>query len=130
MGTNANTRVGKTRAGAKRSKAQPGPGHHHNVYVVELHHDVWYEPRFRAANPGYDGSSLCVYVGMTGLDPVRRFANHKAGYKGNRYVQRFGLRLRPDLYAFFNPMPFEAARTLEAELADDYRRQGWAVWQA
>ncbi len=69
--------------------------HHHSVYVVELHPDVWYETRFRDANPGYDGKSPCVYVGMTGLDPVKRFANHKAGIKGNRYV----LALRPEAAA-------------------------------
>lgn len=104
--------------------------HHHNVYVVELQHDVWYEPRFRRANPDYDGQSPCIYVGMTGLAPARRFANHKAGRKANRYVQQYGLRLRPDLYEYFNPMPFEAACTLEAELAEDYRARRWAVWQA
>lgn len=104
--------------------------YHHHVYVVELDHDVWYEQRFRDANPGYDGRSPCVYVGMTGLDPVRRFANHKAGIKGNRYVLRYGLRLRPDLYEFFNPMPFTAAQTLESELAEEFREKGWAVWQA
>lgn len=108
----------------------PRQRYHHHVYVVELDHDVWYETRFRDANPGYDGQSPCVYVGMTGLDPVRRFENHKAGIKGNRYVQRYGLRLRPDLYEFFNPMPFSAACTLEAELAEDFRQKGWAVWQA
>ncbi len=104
--------------------------YHHSVYVVELHHDVWYETRFRDANPGYDGKSLCVYVGMTGLDPAKRFANHKAGIKGNRYVLRYGVKLRPDLYEFFNPMPFSAAATLESELAEDFRKLRWAVWQA
>ena len=107
-----------------------GSRHHHHVYVVELDHDVWYERRFRDANPGYDGKSLCVYVGMTGLNPGKRFANHKAGIKGNRYVLKFGLRLRPDLYECFNPMPFAAASTMELELAQDYRALGWAVWQA
>lgn len=104
--------------------------HHHSVYVVELHRDVLYERRFRDANPRYDGFAPCVYVGMTGLSPQQRFANHKAGVRGNRYVQRFGVRLRPDLYEFFNPMPFDAARTLEADLAEDFRARGWAVWQA
>lgn len=104
--------------------------HHHHVYVVELHRDVLYEAGFRRANPRYDGFAPCVYVGMTGLDPARRFQNHKAGVKGNRYVQRFGLRLMPELYECFNPMPFAAARELEADLAEDYRARGWAVWQA
>jgi predicted GIY-YIG superfamily endonuclease len=100
------------------------------VYIVELHRDVLYDARFRKANPGYDGFAPCIYVGMTGLDPERRFRNHKAGLKSNRFVERFGLRLRPDLYAFFNPMPYAAACELESDLADDYRAKGWAVWQA
>ena len=49
---------------------------------------------------------------------------------GSMNVERFGLRLRPDLYAFFNPMPYAAACELESDLADDYRAKGWAVWQA
>ena len=87
---------------------------------MELHRDVLYERRFRDANPRHDGFAPCVYVGMTGLSPERRFANHKAGVRANRYVQRFGLRLRPDLYAFFNPMPYSAACTLEAA--------HWSAW--
>lgn len=125
-----NARKPVTKSGASSSRRQSGARHHHHVYVVELQRDVLYERRFRDANPNYDGTSPCVYVGMTGLTPERRFANHKAGVKGNRYVLKYGLRLRPDLYAFFNPMPFNAAGTLEYELAEDYRALGWAVWQA
>ncbi len=104
--------------------------YHHSVYVVELDRDVLYEARFRSANPRYDGFAPCVYVGMTGLSPDQRFARHKAGIKSNRYVQRYGLRLRPDLYACFNPMPFEAAQEMERDLAEEFRERGWAVWQA
>jgi predicted GIY-YIG superfamily endonuclease len=102
----------------------------HCVYVVELDRDVLYEPRFRAGNPRYDGFAPCVYVGMTGLSPQLRFQRHKAGIKSNRFVQRYGLRLRPDLYECFNPMPMSAALELEQELAEDFRERGWAVWQA
>jgi hypothetical protein len=104
--------------------------HHHHVYVVELDRAVLLERRFLRVNPNYDGGSPCVYVGMTGLTPEKRFENHRAGIRSNAYVTRYGLRLRPDLYAFFNPMPYRAACILEAELADDYRDKGWAVWQA
>jgi hypothetical protein len=104
--------------------------HHHHVYVVELSARVWAEPRFRKANPEHRGDKPCVYVGMTGLDPDLRFDRHKAGIKANRFVQQYGLRLRPDLYAVFNPMPYEAAREMEVELAIGLREEGYGVWQA
>lgn len=107
-----------------------GGRHHHHVYVVELSDRVWNEPRFRKANPGHQGLKPCVYVGMTGLDPDLRFDRHMAGIKANRFVQQYGLHLRPDLYAVFNPMPYEAAREMEVELAIGLREEGYAVWQA
>jgi hypothetical protein len=67
---------------------------------------------------------------MTGLDPDIRFDRHKAGVQANRYVQEFGVRLLPELYEHLNPMPYEAARTMEVELAIDLRERGLAVWQA
>jgi len=103
---------------------------HHNVYVVELSKDVLYERAFKKANPEYVLGSPCFYVGMTGLDPDIRFDKHKAGIQANRYVQRFGLWLRPDLYEIYNPMPYDAARSLEVELAIDLREAGNGVWQA
>jgi hypothetical protein len=102
----------------------------HSVYVVELDRDVLNEHRFRQANPGYDGHSPCVYVGMTGLAPEERFRNHKLGHKGNRFVELYGLRLLPQVYACFNPMPYRGAQAMERELAQDLRDRGWAVWQA
>ena len=103
---------------------------HHHVYVVELSKDVLNEPRFRKCNPGYVEGKPCVYVGMTGLDPDVRFDKHKAGLKSNRFVREYGLRLMPELYECFNPMPYEAAREMEVELAIGLREEGYAVWQA
>jgi len=103
---------------------------HYHVYVIELSKDVLYEGRFRKANPDYAAGSPCVYVGMTGLDPDVRFDKHKAGMQSNRFVQEFGLRLLPDLYEIYNPMPYDAARTMEVELAIDLRESGYGVWQA
>ena len=65
--------------------------------------------KVRAANPKRDPKKPCVYVGMTGLTPEERFANHKAGTKAAWVVKRYGLRLLPELYEHLNPMPFEAA---------------------
>jgi hypothetical protein len=110
--------------------AQPRRRHHHCVYVVELADPVWNEPRFRAANPNYRLGKPFVYVGMTGLDPDLRFDKHKAGIQANRYVFQYGLRLLPALFEVYNPMPYEAAREMEVELAIALRDAGYGVWQA
>lgn len=108
---------------------KPKP-YHHNVYVVELSKDVLLEPRFKRANPDYRPPLPCVYVGMTGLSPDERFDKHKAGIKSNKFVRLNGLRLLPNLYQFYNPMPYEGARDMEVELAIALREQGYGVWQA
>ena len=102
----------------------------YHVYVVELAKQVLDEPRFMKANPAYRAGKPCVYVGMTGLDPDIRFDKHKAGIQANRYVQRFGLRLLPEIYAAYNPMSYDDARDMEVELAIDLREGGYGVWQA
>jgi len=99
------------------------------VYVIELARTVWLEPRFRRANPDYVPPSPCVYVGMTGLAPDVRFDKHKAGIQANRFVQRYGLRLLPQLYECYNPIPYQAAAEVEVELAIALQEQGYGVWQ-
>ena len=106
------------------------PRHRHHVYVVLLSDRVWNEPAFRCANPEHDIRKPCVYVGMTGLDPDLRFDRHKAGVQANRFVQQYGERLLPELYEVYNPMPYDAARDMEVELAIGLREAGYAVWQA
>jgi predicted GIY-YIG superfamily endonuclease len=101
--------------------------HHHNVYVVLLDPAVGKVRKVRAANPKHDRKKPCVYVGMTGLTPEERFANHKAGTKAAWVVRRYGLRLLPELYAHLNPMPYEAAAQMEKDLAEDLRRAGYTV---
>ncbi len=103
---------------------------HHHVYVVELSPDVLLEAKFRKNNPGYVEGQPCVYVGMTGLDPDVRFDKHKAGIQANAYVQKYGLRLLPDLFEGFNPMSFDAAVEREIEIGIDLRSAGFGVWQA
>lgn len=104
--------------------------HHHHVYVVELADQVWNEPAFRKANAQWRPGRPFVYVGMTGLDPDLRFDRHKAGVQANRFVQLYGLRLLPALYAVYNPMPYRAAQEMEVELAIALREDGCGVWQA
>jgi hypothetical protein len=102
----------------------------HHVYVVLLADQVWNEPSFRKANPDYELGKPFVYVGMTGLDPDIRFDKHKAGIQANRFVQAYGVRLLPELYEVYNPMPYEAAREMEVELGIGLRERGFGVWQA
>jgi hypothetical protein len=103
---------------------------HYHVYVIELSKEVLREGRFRKCNPEYVPGQPCVYVGMTGLDPDLRFDKHKAGIQSNRYVKDYGLRLMPELYELYGPLPYDAARDLEVELAIDLREGGFGVWQA
>ena len=103
---------------------------HHNVYVVLLSPRVLQEAKFRRCNPQYEATKPCVYVGMTGLDPDDRFDKHKAGIRAASYVTLYGERLLPELYACYNPMPYNAARDMEVELAIGLREKGYGVWQA
>src|SRR5436853_2389724 len=88
---------------------------HHVVYVVYLR------------NPKGDGKAG-YYVGMTGLTPEQRFANHKRGIKAARIVKRCGERLVPRLYVHLNPMPYARALEMEALLADSLRKRGYTVF--
>ena len=107
-----------------------GGRQHYHVYVVELDDRVWNNARFRRCNPDYRLGMPFVYVGMTGLDPDVRFDRHKAGIQSNGFVQDHGVRLRPDLYAVYNPMPYRAACEMEVELGIALREKGYGVWQA
>ena len=78
-------------------------------------------------NPKGDGRAG-YYVGMTGLTPEARFANHKAGIKAAGVVKRFGERLVPTLYEHLNPMPYEDAVRMEVDLADSLRKRGFVVF--
>jgi len=103
---------------------------HHNLYVVELQAKVFNERQFLEANLGYiPGGKPCVYVGMTGLSPEVRLQDHRRGSHSARFVKKYGLRLLPDLYKHFNPMPYELAALMEIELAKQLRGQGYGVWQ-
>ena len=110
-----------------RVRPEKQPEHHHNVYVVLLDPAVGKLRKVRAVNPKRDPKKPCVYVGMTGLTPEERFANHKAGTKAASVVKRYGLRLLPELYEHLNPMPYEAAAQMEKDLAVDLRRAGYTV---
>jgi len=108
----------------------------HNVYVVELSSTVWSENwKFRSANPHYKGIAGCLYVGMTSNSPQERFRKHKMGYRSKKgvkissnIVEKYGIYLRPSLYAELNPMTRMRAVKMEERLANSLRRRGYAVW--
>ena len=100
---------------------------HHSVYVVLLDAKAAKLRAVKALNPNATPGMACIYVGLTGLDPSERFANHKAGLKSAPVVRRYGLRLLPELFEHLNPMPYDVAVRMEVELAEDFRAQGYFV---
>ena len=133
------------------SRMSPSIHGTHSVYVIELRPEVRFESKFRRANPQMLDSMECFYVGMTIHKPVCRFKQHmsskselktftcdcpKARGKiapydvANRFVRKYGLRLRPDLYNHLNKIHGESkALEVEKTLAEDLRRRGHGVWQ-
>ena len=102
---------------------------HHHVYVVELTPAALDDRRFVAANPDRRADKPCLYVGMTGHTPEKRFENHLNGVRAARLVRKYGVRLRPRFYQHLNPMTYERAGKMERELARRLRKRGFAVWQ-
>lgn len=101
----------------------------YSVYVIELDPEVLACRRFRAANPDWCDGKPCVYVGSSALTPEERFRQHLAGYKANRYVRQYGVKLRPRLYQSWQHYE---TRT-QAEHAEEQRalslcKRGYAVW--
>lgn len=109
-------------------RGQAAHGHHHSVYVILLDNRVLKNRWAVRLNPSRDPVKPCVYVGMTGLPVDHRFENHRNGYKAARVVQKYGIRLLPELYEHLNPMPFEAAAQMEKDLSEDLRGEGYAVF--
>jgi hypothetical protein len=81
------------------------------------------------ANPEMIPGGLCLYVGLTGLSPQKRFHNHRRGHKAARIVRRHGRRLLPAFYRQYNPVPFEVGKVLEPWLAARLRERRFGVWQ-
>jgi hypothetical protein len=104
-----------------------GDKFHHNVYVILLDPKAARHPTILRMNPKRDPKKPCVYVGMSGLLPEHRFENHKHGYKAAWVVEKYGVRLLPELYEHLNPMPYDAALQMELELAEDLRNEGYTV---
>ena len=90
------------------------------VYVIELDPAVADLRKFRAKNPKYISGNGCVYVGQSSRKPALRFEQHKEGYKSNKYAKYYGIKLRPDLYEKYNPIPTrKAAEGLDVYLFNE-----------
>ncbi|NNF33757.1 MAG: ribose-5-phosphate isomerase [Saprospiraceae bacterium] len=108
----------------------------YKVYVIELSKKVFSEnAKFRNQNPQYNGVLECLYVGMTSKSPQQRFLQHKEAIlskKGKKLsssiVKKYGLFLRPSLYAHLPVMSKKEAIKMEADLASTLRRKRYAVW--
>ena len=99
------------------------------VYVIELDSQVANLRKFRQKNPAYIMGNGCVYVGQSSREPTLRFEQHKEGYKSNKYAREYGIRLRPELYEKYNPIPTRKdAEEIEKMLGKQLRKQGIGVW--
>ena len=101
----------------------------YNVYVIELDKEVLKSRKFRNHNPYMNPKLACYYIGQTNHNPNTRFKQHKNGYKANRFVKKYGIRLRPRKFKKYNPIETrEEAVILEQRLAEKLRRKGHGVW--
>jgi hypothetical protein len=99
----------------------------YSVYVIELDEAVWSCPKFRNENPRRDPHRPCAYVGMTGRTPEVRFSQHREGYKANRFVAEYGVRLLTGEGS--TELTWEEAQLEEVGTAERLRREGWGVYQ-
>jgi len=99
------------------------------IYVIELEKVVAKSPKFKKQNSYLIFGSRCFYVGQSAKAPMLRFKQHKEGYKSNIFAKRFGLRLVPEFYEKYNPIPTRKdAEELEKYVAEKLRKQGFGVW--
>ena len=117
----------KRSARSRRIGQSKDSNYHHSVYVILLDDAVRRNRFVQRLNPNRDPTKPCVYVGMTGLPVDHRFENHRNGYKSARVVEKYGLKLLPELFEHLNPMPFDAAVQMEKDLTEDLRVEGYTV---
>lgn len=99
------------------------------VYVIELDEKVAEHQKFRIRNPFYIKGNGCLYIGQSARKPELRFEQHKEGYNSNSYAKKFGLKLRPDIYDKYNPIPTRIdALEIEKMLGERLRKKGVGVW--
>jgi predicted GIY-YIG superfamily endonuclease len=71
----------------------------------------------------------CYYIGQTAHDPTTRYKQHKTGYKANRFVKKYGLKLIPQKFERFNRIEKrERAKQIEQWITYKLRKKGHGVW--
>ena len=99
------------------------------VYVIELDKKVSNHKKFGSKNLLYLKSSGCVYIGQSIRTPSLRFEQHKEGYKSNSYARKYGIKLLPNLYDRYNPIPTRRDEEyIEIMLGEWLRLNGINVW--
>tara|TARA_Y100000590_G_C15728867_1_gene1016299 strand:+ start:2990 stop:3307 length:318 start_codon:yes stop_codon:yes gene_type:complete len=99
------------------------------IYVIELDKNVGKSAKFRKKNPNLVFGNRCFYVGQSARAPMLRFKQHKEGYKSNTFAKQFGLKLVPEFYEKYNPIPTRKdAEELEKYLAHKLRKEKYGVW--
>ena len=99
------------------------------LYVIELDKQVSKLVKFRKENPKFLLGNRCFYVGQSAKKPPLRFRQHKQGYKSNSYARRFGMKLVPEFYEKYNPIPTRKdAEELEEYVAHKLRKERYCVW--
>ncbi len=101
----------------------------YNVYVIKLDKEVLKSKKFRERNPNLNLRRACYYIGQTSHDPNIRFQQHKAGYKSNSFVKKYGIRLVYRKFKKYNPVKTrKEAEELEKWLTHRLRKKGHGVW--
>ena len=101
------------------------------VYVIDLDPIILSkEKKFKENNPQYTSGKPCVYVGQSSHEPIKRFEQHKKGYKsGKGYVTKYGRWVKKKNIPDENPhLNREKALKREKEVANILIKRGWAVW--
>jgi hypothetical protein len=102
----------------------------YRIYVIPLRDSVLKVKGFRLANPHHKHGKPCFYVGMTGLTPEERLANHLAGHKDCLLVRDHGEnQLAYDLFRDIPLLSRASAVAMEVKHAEYLRSQGYGVWQ-
>jgi len=101
----------------------------YNVYIIKLKKEVIKSKKFRDKNPYMNPKRTCYYIGQTAHDPITRFEQHKAGYKSNNFVKKYGTNLAWRLFKKYNPIKTrEKAEYIEKLLTEKLRKKGHGTW--
>ena len=127
-----------------------------HVYVAELDRRIYKEKSwFAEANPDWDRSKPCVYVGMTSHHPLCRMEQHKQCLpkawnnrtyrcfcslheedhprctkftKASKVHQYMTGKLQSGIHKRWNPVHSKLGKIAEETLGEHLRSRGYAVW--